>query len=286
MPTFCIINPTLIINSTSVDDKSRVDDVSTSTIDDKSRTDDVANTAILFITRAFNVASPHFFLFTTKLFYSKLVNVKLVGYDLKSLNVDLERGEHFYCERGAIIYHDEGIDKQIKVFDKGIGGILRRGLSGESIFLVELTNTSASPKRAMVAGKVGLLTVAMREFGGAIICRSGYYVASTENIDIDLSLNLGAWVSGIGIIMQKIRGNGTVFLDSIGTAHRLDLAANDAILVDEKSLICFSADLESRMTSQFSGANVFGGEGLSMLRFAGPGTVFINTVNFRAPKAT
>ena len=207
------------------------------------------------------------------------MNCKVIGYDMKSLEVELQPQEQFFCEKGAIIYHEGGIEKNVKVLNKGIADMLKRKLSGESIFLVELTNRSHKPQKLMLAGKMGMLPLDLKQFPNGILCRKGYYIASTKELDIDFSLNLSSLISGTGLIMQKISGDGTVFLDSFGSAILLNVEYNDSIYVDEKSFICMDANAQSRMEASFSGKGLLGGEGLTMFRVKGPASVYVNSVN-------
>ncbi|MDR1666674.1 MAG: AIM24 family protein [Bacteroidales bacterium] len=209
------------------------------------------------------------------------MNCKIIGYDFKSLEVQLQPSERFFCERGALIYHEGDIEKKLKVIDKGITGILKRTLSGESMFLVELLNTSSSVRKLMVAGKMGLLPIDMKLFPNGIICRKGFYVASTQEADIDFSLNMSSFVSGTGLVMQKISGGGTVFLDSVGSAICLDVGYGDTIFVDEKSFLCMDGNAQHQLSSSFSGKGFLGGEGLSMFQIKGIAKVYVNSVNVR-----
>jgi len=205
------------------------------------------------------------------------MNCKIVGYDFKSLEVLLEQGDAFYCERGAIVYHEDGIEKNVKVVDKGLTGLLKRKLSGESIFLVELNNRANSPKKLLVAGKMGMLPVDLSQFGGEIICRAGYYIASSKNVDIDFSLNLSSLISNSTLILQKISGAGTVFLDSFGSSVLLDVKAGTSVHVDEKHFLCINAGAINQLNSTFSGRGFLAGEGLSMYQISGPAKVYVST---------
>ncbi len=207
------------------------------------------------------------------------MNVKVIGYDLKSLQVELARGEAFFCERGALIYYEDGIETGLDVLGSGIGGLLKRAISGESMVQVTLRNNAADPKKLMVAGRSGMLPVDLRTMGGGLICRSGYYIASSAKVDFDFKLSLGSFLGGTGLVMQKIIGACTVFMDSLGTAVKLDLKPGETVHVDEKSFVCASAQMQGQMSSSFSGRGFIGGEGLSMFRVSGPGTVYVNSVN-------
>jgi uncharacterized protein (AIM24 family) len=205
------------------------------------------------------------------------MNCKIVGYDYKSLEVLLEQGDTFYCEKGAIVYHEDGIEKNVKVVDKGLTGLLKRKLSGESIFLVELCNRSTSPKKLLVGGKMGMLPVDLSLFGGEIVCRAGYYIASNKNVDVDFSLNLSSLISNSALMLQKVSGAGTVFLDSFGSSVLLDVKAGTSVHVDEKHFLCINAAAINQLQSTFSGRGFLAGEGLSMYLISGPAKVYVMT---------
>jgi len=205
------------------------------------------------------------------------MNCKIVGYDFKSLEVLLESGDAFYCEKGAIVYHEDGIEKNVKVVDKGLTGLLKRKLSGESIFLVELFNRANSPKKLLVSGKMGILPVDLSRFDGEIICRGGYYIASSKNVDVDFSLNLSSLISNSTLLLQKISGTGTVFLDSFGTSVCLDVKVGTSVYVDEKHFLCINASAINQLHSTFSGKGFLAGEGLTMYQISGPATVYVTT---------
>jgi uncharacterized protein (AIM24 family) len=206
------------------------------------------------------------------------MNCKIVGYDYRSLEVELNQGETFFCEKGALVYHEDGIEKDVRIIDKGLGGLLKRKISGESIFLVEVINRSFSAKKLLISGKMGLIPVDLKSFGGEIMCKAGYYVASSKNVDISFSLNLSSLISTGQLLLQKISGkDATVFLDSVGSAVRLDVQNDSSVYVDEKHFIFINGSSVQNMQSTFSGRGFLGGEGLSMYKITGPATVYIST---------
>lgn len=203
------------------------------------------------------------------------MDCKLIGYEFKALEVTLQPGECFYAERGALIYLETGIDKSMN-FDKGLGGIIQSKLSGESVFIVKFQNLANTPKKLAVAGKIGLLPIKVT--GQRVICRRGLYVASTEKMKLGLRISISSIAGGAGLL-QRIEGDGTVFLDSYGKPLELDLSYGDSIEVDENSLIAMVGIDESQMNASWSVGNVLHGEGLSLLKITGPGKVFINPAN-------
>lgn len=209
------------------------------------------------------------------------MNVKVIGCDLKSLRVELAHRETFFCERGALIYYEDGIEVAIDVRGSGIGGALKRAITRVRLVPLTLRNASANLRKLMLAGCSGMLPLDLRAMGSGVICRGGYYIASSAKVDFDFKLNLGSFLGGTGLVMQKIMGLGTVFMDSLGSAVRLDLKAAESIHVDEKSFVCASVAMQAQMSASFSGRGFVSGEGLSMFKVTGPGTVYVNSVNAR-----
>lgn len=197
---------------------------------------------------------------------------KLKGYDFKALEVTLEPGESFYAERGALIYLESGIDKSAE-FGKTAGKIIQSKLSGESLFLIRFSNTSNIKRKLMLAGKVGILPIKIT--GQRVMCRRGAYVASTEKMNLGLKISFSSLLGGAGL-MQRIEGDGTVFLDCYGMPVELDLVSNETIEVDENNLLALVGMNENQINASWSVGNIFHGEGLSLLRITGPGKVYIN----------
>ena len=166
--------------------------------------------------------------------------------------------------------------------NSGIGGLLKRAVSGESLVQMILQNNAHDAKKVMLAGRLGMLPIDLKTMGGGLVCRAGYYIASTARVDFDFKLSLGSFIGGTGPALQKIRGHCTVFMDSIGTAVKLDLKSGDGVTVDEKSFICMAAGMEGQMTSNYSLRGLVGGEGLNMLHVRGPGVLYLNSVNIKA----
>ena len=200
---------------------------------------------------------------------------KLKGYEFKALEVTLDPGETFFAERGALLYLESGIEKNMQ-WGKSAGSIIQSRLSGESYFTIKFQNTSNAPKKLAVAGKTGLLPIKID--GQSVMCRRGAYVASTEKVDLNLKISISSIVGGAGLL-QRIDGKGTIFLDSYGMPLELNLGYNDSIEVDEYCLIAMTGITESQINASWSVGNMLHGEGLSLLQIHGPGKVYINPAN-------
>lgn len=202
------------------------------------------------------------------------MNCKLVGQFVQHLEATLSPGEEFYTEKGSIIYLETGIDKEVSFNGKGFGRVFGAALSGESIFIIHVKNVTNMPRKVVIGSRFGLLPIKIN--GESIICRRGAYVASNNKVDITSKLSITGLTGGMGLILQKITGNSTVFLDTMGQPIVLNLHHGESIEVDENHIIALHNISENQIQANWSLGNLLGGEGLSMLRVTGPGTVFLS----------
>lgn len=209
------------------------------------------------------------------------MNCKIVGYEFKTLEVILSPSESFYAERGSIVYVEDGLQRDVE-FNGGssggigdiIGGVLKSKLSGESLLIIRFFNPTSQPKKMVLSGsECSLLPIKLQ--GENLICRRGHYVASTNKVHLTLNLNLQGVLGGIGFF-QKVDGNATVFLDSLGSPLEKDLSNGETIEVDENHIIALHGFDNSRIQAGWSIGNVLRGEGLSLMKLIGPGKVYIS----------
>ena len=202
------------------------------------------------------------------------MNVKLVGNFIQYLEVTLDPREEFYAEKGALIYLECGIEKESMFNGNSLGRLLGAKLSGESIFIVRYFNASPYPRKLVLGSSATLHPVKME--GETLVCRSGAYVASSRRMDINTKFSITGLVGGMGLMLQKITGHATVFLDCKGTPMVIPLPPGHSIDIDEKHVIALRGIDDSRMQAQWSFRNFVGGEGLSLLHVTGPGEVILS----------
>jgi len=209
------------------------------------------------------------------------MNVKLVGNFIQHIEVELMPGEDFFAQKGALIYLEQGIEKET-VMNGGngtgalgaIGNLIGAKLSGESFFLVHYINRSNRNRRLVLGGSFGLTPVKIQN--ETLICNKGVYVASNNMVNVSTQISIAGIMGGMGVFLQKISGTSTVFLDCKGQPIMKELGYGEMIEVDEDHIIAMQGIQEHQLCSAWSLKNVFGGEGLSMLRISGPGKVYLS----------
>lgn len=206
------------------------------------------------------------------------MNCKLIGNFIQHLEVILSPGEEFYAEKGSLIYFESGIEKELSFNGSGLRGLIGAKFSGESLFIIRLYNRTNQLRKLVIGSSCGLHPVKLT--GETMICHRGVYVASNNKVDVSTKISFQGLVGGMGLLLQKITGNSTVFLDTKGIPITVKLQNGEAIEVDEDHIIALQSIPESQMAGNWSLGNLLGGEGLSMLRITGPGLIYLSPGTF------
>ena len=221
------------------------------------------------------------------------LNYKINGSDLQYIQITLNPGQDAIAEQGAMMYVDKGINIEAILGDGsassfGILGRLwnafKRSLTGESMFSSVYKNTANQPQTVAISapGPGEIIPVNLNEHGGSIICQKGAYLAGERGQKIQLAfqkrLRVG-FFGGEGFIMQKISGQGIVFIHASGTLKEVVLAPDDQLKIDTGCLVGMSPTV--RYDIKYTGklkTGLFGGEGLFYATVNGPGKVWMQSL--------
>ncbi len=214
-----------------------------------------------------------------------VIDYQIFGDDLQLVEVELDPGEGVRAEAGTMTYMENGIEMQT---DTG-GGLFqgfKRMVTGESFFITTFLNNSQQKSRVAFAapypGKI--VPFDLDTFGGQVLCQKDSFLCAARGTEIEVAFTkkLGAGLfGGEGFILQRLVGDGMVFVHAGGTVIRKDLAAGENLRVDTGCLVAFSTtvDYDIQTVGGFKNA-LFGGEGLFLARLTGPGTVYLQSLPF------
>ena len=203
---------------------------------------------------------------------------EIKGQEAKTVEIELSPGETFHAERGALVYQEEGIVASLRWVGKGIAGVFSGMLSGESPWIVRYENRDVRPRVLALAGnQLGLFIHRMAR-GEPLILRRGTYIASDRKIRLRLSVGLRKMCSGMGLLFQRVEGEGILVLSTFGEPIQRHLGNGESIYVDEDHLIALSGIDERRIAPRVRAGNLLQGEGFSRMRVTGPGTVYLTPV--------
>lgn len=214
-----------------------------------------------------------------------IIDYKIYGDDLQLVEIELDPGEGVRAEAGTMTYMDEAIQMQTST-GGGIFKGLQRAFTGESFFITSFINSGSGKQRAAFAapypGKI--IPIELKDFGGRILCQKDSFLCAAQGIEIEVAFTkrLGAGIfGGEGFILQRLHGDGMVFVHAGGTIIERDLDKGEMLRVDTGCLVAFSeqVDYDIQFIGGFRNA-LFGGEGLFLARLTGPGKIYLQSLPF------
>jgi uncharacterized protein (TIGR00266 family) len=198
------------------------------------------------------------------------------------LVVKLKPSETITAESGAMTYMDPNIDVQTRRREKSILGSIGLKLLGRQSFWVnDYTAKQNDGEVAFVSAPVGDIEKLDVTPDQGYIIQSAAYIASTQNVELDIKWQGFKGLFGQGVFMIKVTGNGTVFINTFGAIDKHTLNPDQTLIVDNFHLVAFS-DRCNYEVRKFGGLKetLLGGEGL-ITEIKGPGDVYIQTKNLR-----
>lgn len=199
------------------------------------------------------------------------------------LVVELEAGEKMTGEAGAMTYMSPNIDVQTRRRERSILGTIGVSILGrQSLFVNDYVAKGGPAQIGLAAAPVGDIQVLRVEPGRGFIVQKGAYLASTEDIDLDVRWEgFTKGLFGQGLFMVKITGRGELFINTFGAIDRHELGPKDEIVVDNFHLVAFTDSCNYRV-ERIGGwkETILSGEGF-ITRIVGPGEVYLQTKNLR-----
>jgi uncharacterized protein (AIM24 family) len=160
-------------------------------------------------------------------------------------------------------------------------------ITGEGIFTTVFTHTGPSGKARVgfAAPYPGtIIPLSLVNFGHRIICQKDSFLCAAKGVQIGVYFQkkiLTGLFGGEGFIMQKLEGDGLVFLHAGGTIREQQLAAGETLQVDTGCLVAISetVDFDIRQAGNIK-SMLFGGEGIFLAELTGPGHVWLQSLPF------
>ena len=118
--------------------------------------------------------------------------------------------------------------------------------------------------------------------GQEIVAQKSAFLASTAGVELSIFFQkrLGSGLfGGEGFIMQRLSGNGLVFLEFDGYIKEYELAAGQQLVIDTGYLAAMTSSCQIDIQTVPGLKNaVFGGEGLFNTVVTGPGRIWLQSM--------
>ena len=207
---------------------------------------------------------------------------QIIGEPMPVVQCQLQAGEAMKTEKGSMVWMSPNMEMQTNA-GGGIGAAFGRAFSGESMFQNIYTAQGGQGMIAFGSSFVGSIRAYEVAPGRSIICQKKAFLASEMGVDLSVFFQkkLGAgFFGGEGFIMQKLSGNGTVFVEIDGHAVEYNLHPGQSMIVDTGYLAVMdeSCTIDIQQVKGFKNV-MFGGEGLFNTRVTGPGKIVLQTMS-------
>lgn len=190
-------------------------------------------------------------------------------------------GETLVTESGAMSWMSPNMKMSTNT-GGGIKKLFGRMFSGESLFINEYTAMMETGTIAFASSFPGSIIPYRVTPGNGIIVQKKGFLAMEKGLDLSVyfqkKLSRG-FFGGEGFIMQKISGDGLVFLEIDGYCKEYELGVGESIIIDTGYLAAMTEGCTMDIQVVEGAKNIFlGGEGLFHTRVTGPGKVYIQSM--------
>ncbi|MEJ2818220.1 TIGR00266 family protein [Caulobacter sp. CCG-8] len=224
------------------------------------------------------------------------IDFEIKGQELQFLEIELDPGESAVAEAGAFVWKDASV-QMTTVFGDGSGdngggfmgkllGAGKRLVTGESLFTTVFTHTGSGKARVAFAAPTpgNILPLNLGQLGGSLICQKDSFLAAARGVSIGIHFQkrvMTGLFGGEGFIMQRLDGDGWVFVQMGGALVERELKAGEELHVDTGCLAAYTPGVDFDLVMAGGVRSVlFGGEGLFFARLRGPGKVWIQSLPF------
>lgn len=207
-----------------------------------------------------------------------MINYKVEGGNLPVVICYPEAGETLKTEKGAMSW----MSSNMKMKTNAGSGIVGRFFSGESIFLNEYTAEGGPGEIAFASSFPGSILPYHVTPGNDLIVQKRGFLAMESGLQLGIAFQrkFGAGLfGGEGFIMQRISGDGIVFVEIDGAVIKKELQPGEQLIVDTGFLAAYTGGCTIDVQMVKGVKNVlFGGEGLFNTVITGPGTVWLQSM--------
>lgn len=217
---------------------------------------------------------------------------KIAGAEMQFVELALPPSAAAIAEAGSMIYMEDGIDMTTTLSDGSQhGGVLgavlsagKRVLANESLFITTFTNSAPTPRKiafgAPTPGKI--VAIPLAEVGGEILAQKDAFLAAARGLTIDIAVQKRFAVGlfgGQGFVMERLKGDGVVFVNTGGTTYERTLGAGEVLKAEAGSIVALqpTVTFDIEYVGSVKSA-LFGGQGIFFATLRGPGRVWLQSL--------
>jgi uncharacterized protein (TIGR00266 family) len=225
------------------------------------------------------------------------IDFTIHGQEMQFVEIELDPGESAIAEAGALMFKDASVQMDTVFGDgrhEGAGGGFmdkllsagKRVITGESLFATLYTHTGQGKARVAFAAPYPGTVIPMKldQLGGTLICQKDSFLAGARGVQVGVHFQrkvMTGLFGGEGFIMQKLEGDGWVFVHAGGCVVERELRAGERLDVDTGCVVAYTSgvDMDVKRVPGIK-SMIFGGEGVFLATLTGPGKVWLQSLPF------
>ena len=224
------------------------------------------------------------------------IDFEIKGAEMQFAEIELDPGESAVAEAGSMMFKDPDIEMTTAFGDGSAGdqsglfgkllGAGKRLITGESLFTTVFTHHGQGKARVAFASPYPghIIAVKLDEINGRLICQKDAFLCAARGVSIGIEFQrkiMTGLFGGEGFIMQKLEGDGWVFVHVGGTTVERTLAPGEELHIDTGCVAAYTGDIDFDVVRAGSVKSmIFGGEGVFFAKLRGPGKVWIQSLPF------
>ena len=224
------------------------------------------------------------------------IDFEVKGQELQFVEIELDPGESAVAEAGCLVWKDASVD-MTTVFGDGAGdqgggfmgkllGAGKRLVTGESLFTTVFTHHGPGKARVAFASPTpgAIVPLKLDTVGGTLICQKDAFLCAAKGVQIGVHFQqkiMTGLFGGEGFIMQRLDGDGWVFVQFGGAIIERELKVGEELHVDTGCLAAYTPSVDFDLV-RVGGIKsmIVGGEGAFFARLTGPGKVWVQSLPF------
>lgn len=216
------------------------------------------------------------------------IDYQIVGTVLQAVILQIEPGQQIYSETGGMAWMSGNVTMNTNAGGGGgglggmLGGMVKRAVSGESLFIVDYSVTGGRGLIAFASEFPGKIVPLNLAAGQQMICQRDSFMVAEKSVSLDMHFRrkLGSGLfGGEGFVLQKLTGPGLAFVELDGEVVEYTLEPGQVLKVDTGHVAMFEPTVQFDVEMMRGFKNIlFGGEGLFLATLRGPGRVWLQTM--------
>ena len=209
------------------------------------------------------------------------IQYEIKGNNLPYVVLNLSRGQQIICEGGSMSWKSDGVTMET-TSNGGVGKVFSRMFTGEKLFQNIYTAQADNQTIAFSSSFPGAIMALDVAPGKEVICQKSAFLAGTAGVVVSVhfykKIGVGLF-AGEGFIMQRMSGNGKIFIEIDGSMEENYLQPGERMVISTGHLVMMDSTCQIDVETVKGLKNIFlGGEGLFNTIVTGPGKVVMQSM--------